>query len=334
VNEPSGLARLALVHLERTTRLGVPRETLLREARLDERQLQDPDSRIPLAAVARLWRAVTSHVSDPALGLRMGTEVRAREFGLVGYTMAFSSTVGSALKRLAHYSRIVSDALVVMLDTEGDATWLRLDVQPALRAFRPAVDARLAAVLSICRELAAAPIAPLTVQLPYRRPADVKDYETFFAAPLEFGTLATALLLRNDDLTRRVVVADPTLAGYLDRLAEQTLAALGSERSVRDRVRRVLWSEMTEAVPSLDRVARTLGVSARTLQRQLREEGTAFAAVLAELRREMAPPLLRDGRLAVSEVAFLLGYEDPSAFQRAFRRWFGRSPRAFRSAGG
>jgi AraC-like DNA-binding protein len=75
-------------------------------------------------------------------------------------------------------------------------------------------------------------------------------------------------------------------------------------------------------------------VSARTLQRQLREEGTAFAAVLTELRRDMAPPLLLDGRLAVSEVAFLLGYEDPSAFQRAFRRWFGRSPRAFRSTGG
>lgn len=206
MNEPSGLARLALVHLERTTRLGVPRETLLREARLDERQLRDPDSRIPLAAVARLWRAVTSHVSDPALGLRIGTDARAREWGLVGYTMAFSSTVGSALKRLAHYSRIVSDALVVTLDTEGDATWLRLDVQPALRAFRPAVDARLAAVLSICREIAAAPIAPLTVQLPYRRPADVKDYETFFAAPLEFGALATALLLRNDDLARPVAV--------------------------------------------------------------------------------------------------------------------------------
>ena len=331
MNEPSGLARLALMHLERSTRLGLTREALLREARLEERQVQDPDSRIPLAAVARLWRSLTKHVSDPAFGLRLGAEARVREFGLVGYTMAFSSTVGSALRRLGHYSRIVSDALVVALETEGDATWLRIDVQPALRAFRPAADARLAAVLAACREIAAAPIAPLMVQLPYRRPTDVKDYETFFAAPLEFGALATAFLLRNEDLARGVAVADPTLTGYLDRLAEQTLSALGSERTVRDRVRRVLWSELTEAVPSLHRVAHTLGVSARTLQRQLREEGTSFAGVLTELRREMAPALLRDGRLAVSEVAFLLGYEDPSAFQRAFRRWFDQSPRAFRS---
>jgi AraC-like DNA-binding protein len=334
VNEPSGLARLALMHLDRASQLGLTREALLREARLHERQVQDPDSRIPLAAVARLWRGLTKHVPDPAIGLRLGADAHVREFGLVGYTMAFSSTVGSALRRLARYSRIVSDALVVALETEGEATWLRIDVQPALRAFRPAADARLAAVLSACREIAAAPIAPLIVQLPYRRPTDVKDYETFFAAPLEFGVLATAFLLRNDDLARPVAVADPTLTGYLERLAEQTLATLDNERGVRDRVRRVLWSELSEAVPSLDRVARTLGVSARTLQRQLREDGTSFVGVLAELRRELAPALLRDGRLAVSEVAFLLGYEDPSAFQRAFRRWFGRSPRAFRSGEG
>ena len=332
MNEPSGLARLALVHLERAAQLGVSRDVLLREAKLDERQLRDPDSRIPLIAVARLWRAVTKHVADPAVGLRIGANTRVREFGLVGYSMAFSSTLGSALRRLVHYSRIVSDALVVALEAEGEATWLRLDVQPALRAFRPAVDARLAAVLSTCREIAGAPIAPLTVQLPYRRPADVKDYETFFAAPLEFGALATAFLLRNEDLARPVAVADITLTGYLDRLAEQALATLGSERTVRERVRRVLWSELTEAVPSLDGVAKALGASARTLQRQLRDEQTSFAAVLAELRREMAPSLLRDGQLAVSEVGFLLGYEDPSAFQRAFRRWFGRSPRAFRNA--
>jgi AraC-like DNA-binding protein len=332
VNERSGLARLALVHLERAAQLGVSRDTLLREAKLDERQLRDPDSRIPLIAYARMWRAVTKHVSDPAIGLRIGADTRVRELGLVGYSMAFSATLGSALRRLVHYSRIVSDALVVTLETEGEATWLRLDVQPALHAFRPAVDARLAAVLSTCREIAGAPIAPLTVQLPYRRPTDVKDYETFFAAPLEFGALGTAFLLRNEDLARPVAVADPTLTGYLDKLAEQALAALGGERTVRERVRRVLWSELTEAVPSLDGVAKALGASARTLQRQLRNEQTSFAAVLAELRREMAPSLLRDGRLAVSEVAFLLGYEDPSAFQRAFRRWFGRSPRAFRSA--
>jgi len=332
VKEPSGLVRLVLVQLERLGELGVARDVLLRQAQIDERQLPDPDARIPLAAVTRLWRVAAEHVADPAFGLRIGAETSVREWGLVGYAGAFSSTLGSALKRFAHYSRVMSDALVIRIDTEQDATWVRLDVQPALRAYRPAVDARLAALVSACREMVAAPVTPLLVQLSYRQPADVKEYERFFGAPLEFGTLASSFLLRSDDLARRIAVADKTLVGYLETLADQTLVSIGKEQTQRERVHRALWAELSERNPTLEEIARSLGVSARTLQRQLRQEGTTFAKLLAELRREMAPTLLRDGRHGVSEVAFLLGYEDPSAFRRAFQRWFGRSPRAFRSS--
>src|SRR6267142_1076084 len=233
---------------------------LLREAKLDERQLRDPDARIPLAAIPRLWHAVTSHVPDPAVGLRIGADTRVREWGLVGYTMAFSGTVGSALKRLAHYSRVMSDALVVGLETERDATWVRLDVQPALRAFRPAVDARLAALLAACREMAGAPVTPLLVQLSYREPADLKEYERFFGAPLEFGALASSFLLRGEDLARRLAMADKTLVSYLETLAEQKLASVGAEPTLRERVHRALWAELSERNPALEDVARGLGV--------------------------------------------------------------------------
>jgi hypothetical protein len=160
VKEPSGLARVALMHLAHAARWGVPRAELLRAARLDEEQLRDPDARVPRTALVRLWHAVAAHVPDPALGLRLGTAVRAREFGLVGYTMAVSPTVAAALQRLTRYDRLLSDALVVQLEAEADATWVRLDVEPALHAFRPAADFRLAAVLALCREIAAAPPRP------------------------------------------------------------------------------------------------------------------------------------------------------------------------------
>jgi len=334
VQEPSGLVRLALMHLEWAARWGVPRAELLREARLDEAQLRDPDARIPRSAIVRLWHAVAARRPDPTFGLRLGVTTRAREFGLVGYTLAYSQTVGAALQRLTRYDRILSDTLVVALEAQDEATWVRLDVEPALHAFRPAVDFRLAALLAMCREIAAAPIVPLTVQFPYRRPEDVRAYARFYRAPLEFGALTTAFLLQNADLARPVVLSDATLTGYLDRLAEQILAALGGEDTLRERVRRVLWSELSAGVPSLEGVGRVVGMSPRTLQRRLREEGTTFSAVLTQLRQDLARPLLRDGRLAVAEVAFLLGYEDPSAFHRAFRRWFRLSPRAFRRASG
>jgi AraC-like DNA-binding protein len=330
MSEGGGLARLALMQLERAARLGASQTDLLLEAGITEAQLADPDARIPLSAIARLWRATTARLPDPVLGLRLGGDARVRELGLVGYTMAFSRNVEAALRRLSRYSRIVSDALVVMIETAPGASWIRLDVQPALRAYRPAADARLAAVLSVCRELTGTPITPLSVQLPYRKPTDTRAYEDFFRAPVEFGALTTGFLLSEDNLARPVVASDESLTGYLERLAGQVLATLDSERTVRDAVRRALSSGLSEGVPDVADVARSLGMSARTLQRRLRSEGTTFAAVLADLRHELAQPLLRDGGLGVSEVAFLMGYEDTRSFHRSFHRRTGLSPRAYR----
>jgi AraC-like DNA-binding protein len=158
----------------------------------------------------------------------------------------------------------------------------------------------------------------------------VREYERFFQAPLEFGALATAFALDSADLNRPVALSDDALTGYLDQLASQVLKELETERTVADQVRRVLWRELSERVPEISRVARALALTPRTLQRRLREENTTFSGVLEQLRRDMAPELLRDGRMAVAEVAFLLGYEDASSFHRAFRRWFGSSARVFR----
>jgi AraC-like DNA-binding protein len=330
VKEPSLVARVILAQLDRTTRLGLSRADLLRQARLDERQLRDPDGRIPISAVVRLWQAITARAAEPTIGLRLGKDMRVREFGLVGYTMASSRTVGAALERLARYDRIVSETLDVALDAMGDATWVRVDVQSPLRAVRSAADLRLAALLSVCREIANAPIQPLAVRLPYREPPRMVEYQQFFRAPLEFGALTTAILLRTEDLERPVACGDETLAGYLDRLAEPLLAPVDPDTTVTDRVRNALWSALPDGVPELESLARGLGMSGRTLQRRLRDEGTTYRDVLALFRRDAAPALLRDGRLGVSEVAFLLGYEDPASFQRSFRHAFGMPPRAFR----
>jgi len=326
----SGLARLVSMVLDRAARCGFSREDLVRQARLDEAQLRDPDHRIPISGAIRLWRVIANHTTQPTIGLRLGKDVQARELGLVGYVMACSKTLGDALKRLDRYDRIVSDTLNVELDAAVDGTWVRLHVESPLRAFRPAADARVAALVSVCRELVAGRIDPVTVRLPYRRPVHTAEYDEFFRAPLEFGSLATAFLLRAADLERGVAQCDETLAGYLDRLAQQLLAPIAERPTVREQIRRRLWADLPDGVPELGTLARGLGMSRRTLQRRLRDDGTTFHQVLVEFRREAAPALLGDGRLAVSEVAFLLGYEDPSSFQRAFRAAFGVSPRMFR----
>jgi AraC-like DNA-binding protein len=138
--------------------------------------------------------------------------------------------------------------------------------------------------------------------------------------------------LRARDVGRRVIAPDVTLAGYLDQLAEQVLRSLGERRGTSvEATARAVWARLSSGKPNLRQTAIAMGISGRTLQRRLSEDGTSFELVLDDLRRDQSISLLHDRSLAVDEVAFLLGYSEPSTFYRAFRRWHGVTPGKYRA---
>jgi AraC-like DNA-binding protein len=284
---------------------------------------------VPLLAIINLWRYVSEHVDDPGVGVRLGATIRTRDLGLVGYAMYYSDTLLHALVRLARYIRIVNEAIQIKLEPDGDNLRVVLEAHPALDAIRHPVDCRLTTVLAYARELTGVDLVPVAVRFPYRRIETLGAHKRFFRAPLEFGCSRSELVFRQRDVDRPVQAADETLTGYLDGLAHDVLEGL-AEGSFVDKVRRVVWSELSGGQPTLQRVATQIGVSVRTLQRRLGEQGTSFATVLERLRRDLAIHLLSDRSLAVYEVAFLLGYSEPSTFSRAFRRWHEISPQAYR----
>jgi AraC-like DNA-binding protein len=183
------------------------------------------------------------------------------------------------------------------------------------------------------REITGVGRLPLNVQLPYPRPATMAAYRTVLGNSIEFDAPRAAIVFAVADMDLPVVARDETLCSYLDDHANLILAELGS-RSFAERVQRVLWDELSEGQPTLKTVAGALGTSTRTLQRRLGDEGVTFAELLDTFRRRMAHELLQRHDLAVYEVAFLLGYSEPSTFFRAFRRWTGTSPLQYRGAAG
>jgi AraC-like DNA-binding protein len=328
--EPTGIAHVPLSFLRAAPRLGLDPSELLRRSGLREEDLRDPDARVPLGRIVDLWRAVIERVPDPVLGISLGRDVEVRHYGLVGYAMYYSPKLGEALLRLARYCRVINEAVQCELKQRKEATQVVIDGHPLLDALRHPIDGRLAAVLATSRKITGQPIVPLEVRFPYPQPADVAAYESFFECRLRFGQPDAALVLDPAALELPVEAGDPALSGYLDRLADQALDSLSADATFTDRVRRAIWTHLSSGAPTLQQTAGRLGVSSRTLQRRLRQDGTTFAGVLEVLRRDLAMKLLRNRSLAVYEIAFLLGYSEPSTFYRAFRRWTGRSPQAFR----
>lgn len=328
--EMTALARVPLHVLRWSEEHGLERGELLNLSGIAESELADPDARVPVSKLWNLWRVLMEKIPDRRLGLHIGESSRIRDFGLVGYSIYYSRNLEVALHRVARYSRIVSEVVVIHLIREETQAKLVIENTPRFDEMRHPVDAKLSWTLAVAREVTGTEIAPLEVRFPYPRPPDTTEYQRVFCAPLRFDQPEAMLVFREEDLARSVVAADETLSGYLDRLAEEVLKSLSESVSFTDRVRREIWSDLSSGRPSVKRVSSQLGVSPRTLQRRLEEEGTTFAAELDSLRHEMATRLLQDRKLAVYEVAFLLGYSEPSTFYRAFRRWKRLSPHEFR----
>jgi AraC-like DNA-binding protein len=328
--ELTGIARLPLSFLRVAAEMGVDPAILLQRSGLVEEQLRDPDARVPLGPLITMWRVLIEMTGSPTLGLDVGRSVELRELGIVGYSMYYSTTLGQAVDRLSRYCRIVSEIVNYEVRRRDSIVIVRMESHPLIDALRHPIAARLTSMLAWSREMTGKPIRPVEVRFSYRPPAKLDEFERFFQAPLKLDCSYSELVLESQALDLPVKAADPTLSGYLDKLAELALAELPGGASLVGRVRHAIWTQLSSGAPTVAETARQIGQSPRTLQRRLREEGATFAELLEQLRREMAPKLLSDTGLAVYEVAFLLGYSEPSTFYRAFRRWTGRSPHEFR----
>jgi len=331
-NTKTTLARFPRFYLAQAERLGLDRAAILSQAGLDESELNEPDARIRVAKVLDIWRAMVAVREDPGLGIQIGSALRARDGGLVGYLMQHSHTLGAALERLVRFSHILDETAVPALEVRnGVAEYSVRPLPELMSSLRRLADCDLAAVLAVARDITDRDLVPVEVHLPYpRQDEDLSAHVDFFRCRLEFDRQHARLVFKASQMELPTHAADEGLMRYLEGYAEQVLETMVPQGSLSDRVERALWAGLKEGEVSLDWTASNLAISARTLQRRLRDDGTSFNELRDGFRREMATRLLAQPDLAIYEIALLLGYSELSTFYRAFRRWTGTSPRQHR----
>ncbi|HEX2778699.1 MAG TPA: AraC family transcriptional regulator [Gemmatimonadaceae bacterium] len=326
------LVRLLDRVLASAAREGLDRRTLVEAAGLDDVDFTAPDARAPISRLIALWQVLAKSPLESGFGIRFGRSARARDFGLVGYAMFYSETLDDALRRLIRFSRILAESVAFRLEGAREH---RVVVRPdrgIVLGTQPEIDYRLAAVLAVCREVTGTGLAPVEVTFPYHQPRSTLEHRRWFDCPLRFAHRESSIAFAARDMTLSIARRDETLAGYLSDHAEHVLRTMTTGSSVTERVRAAIWEHLSDGRPSLATIATAVGMPARTLQRRLAEEGTSAFAQLDQLRKAMATATLRDHNLPIGEVAFLLGYGEPSTFYRAFRRWTGKTPEEYRRA--
>ncbi|WP_165839967.1 AraC family transcriptional regulator [Motiliproteus coralliicola] len=316
------------------TAAGCDVESMFAAAELDLAQATDPNSRFPVEQMARVWRAAVVETGDEALGLRVADYVKPTTFHALGYAMLASGTLREAFKRLESYFTIVSDAGTLVFE-EGEPECRLLLQRSSNEAGRPvasdqALDAFVASILGICRDLHQPDFAPLRVELGRAQPAKIAPYESLFDCPVTFGMPATNLYFSTSELDQPLPTANAELAVQSDKVVRDYLSRLQLEDVV-GLVKAKVIDMLPDSEPSQERVADALHLSLRSLQRKLSQAGTSYTQVLEGVRHELAEQYLQQSHLSVSEICFMLGFASLSSFSRAFKRWTGVSPAHYRA---
>jgi len=310
---------------------GVDCRAIFAELGLDYAALSDADARFPQDAMTRLWQRAVELSGNPAIGLNMAKVVRPASFHVVGYALMSSRTLKEGFTRLVRYQRIIGEGADLSFRPTPQGYELILAIHgDRLPAARQSMEASLAYSLAFCRWMTGQPIKPLQVLFQGPPPADLKPFEQVFQGPLRFNADHYGLLFERADMDMPLPTANESLAQLHDRFAGEYLARFADTR-VTHAARQVLCRLLPQGEPKREAVAQALHLSQRTLQRRLQEEGGSFQQLLDDTRRELAQQYLAQPGLSLLEVAYLLGFADPSNFFRAFRRWFGLTPGEYRA---
>lgn len=333
-SDPSVMAALVAGNLSAAAAFGLPTSELMARAGLSEAALADPDGRVPLSSYVRLLQAIDAEPRALEFGFWLGSTVSVRALGVVGFAMQHASDVRSAFRCLDRFRKVMGDRVSPIIEESDDHVTFRQTEPAELAGLASAGVSGPVGTLTLLRELSGcSATAPLAVEAAFQHaaPADLSPYQAALGCPVRFGATETRLVVQRAVFDVPIERADPALFGYLALHATALEARLPRDQTLAATLREALLERLAEGEPEQGVLARRLGMSERTLQRRLRAEGTTFAALLDELRAELARQYLGDKALAVFEVAYLLGYSEPSAFNRAFRRWEGRAPREYRS---
>jgi AraC-like DNA-binding protein len=311
---------------------GATEEALLARAGIAAADLEDQDSRIPFPKYVALMRAGKELCADPALGLHFGEMndlAKVSVVGLIGYA---SDTMLEAMQQMNRYGRLViefdggPDRFRVAREKCG--VWL-VDDRANPNEFPELTESTFARSVCGGRRLGF-PQTVKQIHVTHPDPGYAHEYARIFQVPVRFGAEWNAMEIDPALLTFRLNLQPRYVFGILTEHADALLKELENSKSLRGRVENLLMPILHKGDIGMDAVAGKLGMSRQTLFLKLKAEGTTFEKLLDDLRQRLALEYLGGKKVSINEIAYLVGFSDPAAFSRAFKRWTGKSPRAMR----
>lgn len=321
--------------LDRLIARGVATQPLLSQHGISLDMLKDPYAHLSLNEYVGFFENASKLSGDTHIGAHIGAEFRAGDLGPMGILLSLSRSIHVGIDRIAKSSAALQSGTEMTFLPNDDDMILTYQIEDGgIWPRRQDAEFSLVATVQVIRDNFLRRWSPQQVHFEHAQPEDDSYIRQYFRCPIQYGQATNRLVMDRASLMELYRVEDTAFITLLERHINDLIASTPHQSTLSDAVRGVVTSSLGLRAISVDRVAETLGLSPRNLQRKLSEEGTSLRDLLDDIRRDRATTLLSEGDIPVGEVAAALGYADGTAFWRAHKRWSKLTPREVRSGKG
>jgi len=303
---------------------------LLQELDIPEALLNDQEARLPIIKYHQLWEKAKSISNDPAIGLHVGQQSVAELMGIVGNILVHSDSLEQGIEQYVRLFSLVNNGIELTFDKQGTTSLIEFHHhKPEFYCIQD-MERTLALAVQRTRQYVNDEIRMEKIGVAHPAPSYAQEYEKLFGCPVEFDKEVCSITLASRFLPFSPTQKNPYVRSALQRYAEAINTRL-FKRKIGDKVKDIVLEMLPHGQADIDHVAQRLHMSRQTLYRKLKKENLVFQELVEEIRQEKALEIIKDKELSLSEIAFVLGFSELSAFSRAFKRWTGQSPKHYRN---
>lgn len=315
-------------------RKGVSMDAVLKEAQVSPTIFSSPDNRLSFQDLARVLDASVKAAQCDTIGIELAQIQSPKAIGKISYLIQSAETLGESLEcGKRYYALHQEDAVIDFFVSGGSVTVTYDQFDQSILMHRQDVEltvALLVKAFKVC--LGDSLLTPTSVHFRHPPPRSEAAVRQFFGCPVHFSDYFDGVKFPSALLSKRIVGADKVLFSILEQHCEEHLVTTSHEADLVERVRKLIVSGLKSGNATIEKVSAELALTARTLQRRLADEGVTFNELFDDTRKHLSCIYIRDERIHLAEMAYLLGYADLPSFHRAFKRWHGITPQQMRGA--
>ena len=310
--------------------MGLNIEEFLSSIGIDPQLATSPDGYISIENYLHIQDQAAEYTNDPYFGLHMGEFAEAGSYSILGYLMMNCDTLGEAMEKSGRYSRIIGNLITAKIQLRFNKVKVIFYTPPhAPKMSRHCFESTFSSTIRLMRSLTGKDLKPLEVSFIYPQPTSTAEYERIFQCPVLFSQKTNSVTIDPKIANIPVLYANPGLKEYFENYAKEFITEMEMQNAYTQEVTKIILSKLDDESLSINKVAKEMAVSVRTLQNHLKEEGVIFSDLLKEIRERLAKKYLKQN-YSVEDITYLLGYSEPSSFRKAFKKWSGLTPKQYR----